>query len=159
MEKYIYKANSNDLQEILQLQRLSYLSEADLFRNKKIPPLTQTLDELIEEYNAGVILKLPDRNGKIIGSIRAKETNGTVYIGKLMVHPQHRRLGYGAMLLNEIERLHPKKRYELFTSTRSEQNIRFYQKMGYKIFKEKTVNDELQLVFFEKTDFDGFIGR
>lgn len=146
----IYKANAEDLQEILRLQYLSYQSEADLFGSKDIPPLKQTLDEVINEYHTGIILKMSDKEGHIIGSVRAKEDKGTVYIGKLMVHPEHRHQGYGTSLLEEIEKYFPNKRYELFTSTRSSDNIRLYERMGYKIFKHKTVNDELQFVYLEK---------
>lgn len=85
----IVKAKYKDLQDILNLQYLAYQSEAKLFGSKDIPPLKQTLDEVIEEFNNGIILKLTDENGTIIGSVRATEKNGTVYIGKLMVHPDH----------------------------------------------------------------------
>lgn len=145
----IDKAEYNDLEEILKLQYLSYQSEAALFGNKDIPPLKQTLSEVIDEFNNGIILKMIIDNG-IIGSVRAKEQNGTVYIGKLMVHPDYRHKGYGSKLLAEIESYFPNKRYELFTSTRSKDNIRLYQKIGYTIFDYKTVSDELQLVFMEK---------
>ncbi len=91
----IYKAEKKDLQEILDLQYLAYQSEAALFGSKDIPPLKQTLDEVIEEFHKGVILKMVNDCNVIIGSVRAKEDNGTVYIGKLMVHPEHRRKGYG----------------------------------------------------------------
>ncbi len=146
----IYKAEQNDLQEILRLQYLAYQSEAELFGNKDIPPLKQTLSEIIDEFNKGIILKMVIDN-RIIGSVRAKEENGTIYIGKLMVHPDYRCKGYGSGLLSEIERCFPKKRYELFTSTRSVDNIRLYQKMGYTIFNRKAVNDELVFVYMEKT--------
>lgn len=53
----------------------------------------------------------------------------TVYVGKLMVHPSFRRHGYGTMILKEIERLFPDKRYELFTSVRSISNIRFCENL------------------------------
>lgn len=146
----IHKAEKNDLQEILQLQYLAYQSEAELFGNKDIPPLKQTLSEVIDEFNNGIVLKMVIDN-RIIGSVRAKEENGTVYIGKLMVHPDYRCKGYGSKLLSEIERCFPKKRYELFTSTRSVDNIRLYQKMEYTIFNRKVVNDELVFVYMEKT--------
>lgn len=148
----ICKAEYKDLQEILELQYLSYQSEADLFGSRKIPPLTQTLDEVRNEYEMGIILKLIDNGGSIIGSVRAKESNGSVYIGKLMVHPQHRCKGYGSQLLLEIERCFPHKRYELFTSSRSKDNIRLYQKVGYEIFDQKKINDELQFVYLEKQE-------
>ena len=146
----ICQANFDDLQEILQLQYLSYQSEAALFGSKDIPPLKQTLDEVIDEYNNGVILKMVNEENTIIGSVRAKEAKGTVYIGKLMVHPDHRHNGYGTRLIKQIEGYFPNKRYELFTSTRSKDNIRLYQSLGYKIFDNKTINKELQFVYMEK---------
>ena len=145
----IYKAGLEDLQEILQLQYLSYQSEAALFGSRDIPPLKQTLDEVIAEYKNGIVLKMTD-DDVIVGSIRAKERNGTVYIGKLMVHPDYRRNGYGTKLLTEIEKYFPDKRYELFTSTRSTDNIRLYRNLGYKMFDRKAVTDELQFVYMEK---------
>ncbi len=146
----ILKANINDLQEILQLQYLAYQSEADLFGSRDIPPLKQTIDEVVEEFNSGVILKMVDDKNAIIGSVRAIECDGTVFIGKLMVHPDHRHKGYGTMLLCEIEKCFPDKRYELFTSTRSLDNIRLYQKLGYTTFAQKAVNDELKFMYMEK---------
>ena len=149
MSMGIYKAGLEDLQEILQLQYLSYQSEAALFGSRDIPPLKQTLDEVIAEYENGIVLKMTD-DDVIVGSIRAKERNGTVYIGKLMVHPDYRRNGYGTKLLTEIEKYFPDKRYELFTSTRSTDNIRLYQNLGYKMFDRKAITDELQFVYMEK---------
>ena len=146
----IMKADKDDLKEILQLQYLAYQSEAALFGTQDIPPLKQTLDEVIEEYDHGIILKMVADEGTIIGSVRAKEENGTVYIGKLMVHPDCRHRGYGTGLLSEIEHYFPGKRYELFTSTKSADNIRLYRKNGYEIFAQKPVNDELIFVYLEK---------
>ena len=149
-EYLITKAQKNDLEEILKLQYLAYQSEAALFGNKDIPPLTQTLDEVIEEYNEGLVLKMTDENDVIIGSVRAKEKAGTVYIGKLMVRPDHQKKGFGKRLLLEAEKYYPGKRYELFTSTRSKDNIRLYESAGYREFDRKAVDDELIFVYMEK---------
>lgn len=146
----IVRAEYEDLEEILSLQYLAYQSEAELFGSKDIPPLKQKIDAVIEEFNNGIILKMTDDNNTIIGSVRAYEKNGTVYIGKLMVHPEHRRKGYGSRLLAAIEGCYPSRRYELFTSTKSVDNIRLYRKMGYTIFDRKPVDDELIFVFMEK---------
>lgn len=145
----IIKAEKEDLKEILDLQYLAYQSEAALFGNKDIPPLKETLDEVIEEYNKGIVLKMIT-DDRIIGSVRAFEKDGTAYIGKLMVHPDHRRKGYGKKLLLEIENYFPGKRYELFTSTRSKDNIRLYESAGYRSFSQKAVDDELIFVYMEK---------
>ena len=58
--------------------------------------------------------------------------------------------GYGSRLLKEIERCYINKRFELFTSTRSVDNIRLYERLGYKTFDQKAVTDELVFVYMEK---------
>ncbi len=149
-EYSICKARQEDLQEILQLQYLAYQSEAALFSNKDIPPLQQTTSEVVEEYHKGIILKMVDENSLIVGSVRAHEKEGTVYIGKLMVHPDYRHRGHGTKLLNEIEKHYPKKRLELFTSSRSVNNIQLYQRLGYQEFERKVIDEELEFVYIVK---------
>lgn len=149
MDPEIVRAQREDLEEILQLQYLAYQSEAALFGSKDIPPLKETIEEVIEEYNAGLVLKMMC-DGKIIGSVRAREQDGTVYIGKLMVHPAHQKHGYGKRLLLEVENYYPGKRCELFTSTRSTDNIRLYKSVGYKEFDQRAVDEELVFVYMEK---------
>ncbi len=149
-EYKITRASEEDLQEILDLQHLAYQSEAALFGRQDIQPLTETLDELAEEYIAGTVLKMTDENGKIIGSVRGKEADGTLYIGKLMVHPDHQSKGYGRRLVTAIEECCPGRRYELFTSTRSVNNIRLYESLGYKKFDERDADGEIRFVYLEK---------
>lgn len=146
----ITKAAEEDLQAILALQYLAYQSEAKLFSSSDIPPLKQTLQELRSEYEKGTILKVVHEDDKIVGSVRAYCDNDTVYIGKLIVHPDWQRKGIGTKLLLEIEHRYPNKRYELFTSTRSKGNIQLYERLGYKSFQEKNMNDELRFVYLEK---------
>ncbi|MDE7136873.1 MAG: GNAT family N-acetyltransferase [Ruminococcus sp.] len=131
----IKKAQKEDLEKILELQYLAYQSEAELFGNMYIPPLKQTIEELHEKFQKGTVLKALDDQDVIIGSVRAYQENGTVFIGKLMVYPKMQKNGIGTRLLLEIENEYPNQRYELFTSTKSISNIRLYEKLGYKIFK------------------------
>ena len=146
----IDKAQENDLQEILALQYIAYQSEAKLFNNMDIPPLKQTIDEVYDKFSKGTFLKAVDERGVIIGSVRAYQENNTVYIGKLMVHPNMQKKGLGTKLLLAIEAKYPNKRYELFTSTKSISNIKLYEKLGYKIFKKEAISQELQFVYLEK---------
>lgn len=146
----VVRAEKRDLQKILDLQYLAYQSEARLFDNQDIPPLKQTLTDVGNEYKKGIILKALDEDKTIIGSVRAFCDNGTVYIGKLMVHPSKQGQGIGTKLLLEMEKQYPKQRYELFTSTKSEKNIALYKKLGYKIFDEEQVTEELRFVYMKK---------
>ncbi len=150
----IKKARKEDLEEILKLQYLAYQSEVRLFGDMDIPPLKQTLEEVYEEFEKGTVLKAVDEEGGIIGSVRAYQEEGTVYIGKLMVHPNMQKRGIGTKLLLEMEKEYPNQRYELFTSTKSLSNIRLYEKLGYEIFKEEAVTQELQFVYLQKVRRD-----
>lgn len=82
-----------------------------------------------EEFENKIILKAISDENKIIGSVRGNLQDNTVYIGKLMVHPDYRNRGLGSKLLLEIENYFPKSRYELFTSTQSAHNIRLYEEV------------------------------
>ena len=145
----ILRAEREDLKEILELQYTAYQSEAALFKSRDIPPLKETLDEVIGEFERGTVLKLTDGRD-IIGSVRAYSEGGTAYIGKLMVHPGFQKRGFGSKLLSEIEKYFPGQRYELFTSTRSIDNISLYKKCGYAIYDSRVISDELEFVYMEK---------
>ena len=126
-----------------------FIAHRGLFNNKDIPPLKETLEELTEEFNKGIILKMTDGD-KIVGSVRAYEKRRTAYIGKLMVHPDYRNQGNGTMLLKAIEKFYFECRLELFTSTKSVDNIRLYESLGYRKFKEQKIDDELTFVYLAK---------
>jgi len=147
----IEKATFEDLPKILALQKIAYMSEANLLNYYTIQPLTQTLRELENEFNKHTILKLVDKkDNAIIGSVRAREENGRVYIGRLFVHPKFQNKGFGTNLLKTIESFYQGKTFELFTSYKSEKNLKLYIKNGYKEFKRQKVSGSLEFVFMEK---------
>ena len=143
-------ASISDSAEILALQKLAYRSEAELYNNFTIEPLTQTIEAITDEFKTRTVLKCVD-GGRIIGSVRAHETGGTCFIGKLIVHPEYQSRGLGTRLMNEIESRFPNaQRFELFTGAKSERNIHLYEKLGYKPCGEKPINDRLTLISMEK---------
>ncbi|MBR4152702.1 MAG: GNAT family N-acetyltransferase [Selenomonadaceae bacterium] len=146
----ILKAAQSDLREILSLQYLAFQSEAVILNNPDIPPLKQTLGDLQDEFNKQIFLKVIDDNGSIVGSVRYYSAGDTVYIGKLIVKPEFQGRGIGTNLLLEVEKLCPNKRYELFTRKDNLKNISLYARIGYKIFGEKSITENLSFAFLEK---------
>ena len=71
-------------------------------------------------------------------------------IGKLIVHPNHQGKGIGTKLLQAMEKAHPTLRYELFTSNKSEKNIRLYEHQSYVRFMEKQIAPELTFIYLGK---------
>ncbi|KNY28789.1 GNAT family N-acetyltransferase [Pseudobacteroides cellulosolvens] len=146
----VEKALYEDLEEILKLQRLAFQSEAKLSNDFQIPPLTQTLEGIREDYLNQTILKAVLCN-KIIGSVRAYKEGDICYIGRVIVHPDHQNKGIGKLLMQKIEEeLYQCSKYSLFTGKKSLRNIHFYSSLGYKLTREEYVNDNLTLIYFEK---------
>jgi len=146
----IEQAKLKDVKEILDLQKLAYKSEAEIYNDYTIPPLIQSFKEIETDFENQTFLKVLV-DGKIIGSVRAYMINETCFIGRLIVHPDFQNRGIGTRLMNEIESYFSKaRRFELFTGYKSERNIYLYQKLGYQIFKREKVNKNLELVYMEK---------
>lgn len=145
-------ASIEDAKEILDLQKIAYMSEAERYNDYAIPPLTQTIDQIKAEFENRICLKASTET-RIVGSVRGYMEEETCHIERLIVHPEFRKRGIGTRLLKEIEvRFKQAKRYELFTGHRSENNLRLYSKLGYKPYKKQIVSDSLTLVFMEKME-------
>ncbi|MFX1452621.1 MAG: GNAT family N-acetyltransferase [Promethearchaeota archaeon] len=115
----IEKADIEDLEEILNLQKIAFQVQAKIYNDYTIPPLIETFEEIKNNYLQQIFLKaLID--DKIVGSVRGYKEGNTCHIGRLIVHPDFQNQGIGTKLMNEIE-LHFKdiKKYELFTGHKS----------------------------------------
>lgn len=144
-------AEPQDAHAILDLQKLAYQSEARLYNDWSLAPLTQSLQSLLEEFETSIFLKAVEA-WQIVGSVRAKKSLVTCMIGRLIVHPAWQRRGFGSMLLIEIESKFPDVcRFELFTGSKNESNIRLYQRLGYGISHTKTLSPTVSLTFLQKT--------
>ena len=150
MDIPIERADAGDAAAILRLQILAYQSEAKIYNNYAIPPLTQSLAEIEKEFLSHTFL-VARQDGEIIGSVRAVCRDGRCHIGKLIVHPDHQRQGLGARLMAAIEATFPEEQYfELFTGHRSDRNLRLYNRLGYQEFKREPAAPGLQVVYLEK---------
>jgi len=143
-------AEPQDASAILALQKVAYQSEARLYNDWSIPPLVQTLESLETEFETHTILKavIGDR---IVGSVRSRARDGECVIGRLIVDPRCQGQGIGSALLRAIEaNASSAKKYSLFTGSKSEANIRLYQRHGYSIVRTEVLSPAVLLVFLEK---------
>ena len=146
----IEEAEFIDAGEILDLQKIAYLDEARLYCDYEIPPLVQTLEQIMTDFQTHLYLKAV-LNGLIIGSVRGIQIADTCNIGRLIVHPEYQNRGIGTLLMISIEtKFSGVARYELFTGNRSQKNLYLYGKLGYRITRTEALSSKVTLVFMEK---------
>lgn len=154
LEPQITTASEGDLEEILRLQKLAFKSEADFYNFQDITPMVQTIEETREEFKDQVFFKAV-LNGRIVGSVRGFEKDGTCYVRRLIVHPDFQNRGIGKKLMAALEsRFNNVRRFELLTGHKSAKNLALYRGLGYKEFKTEKVDDRLSEVFMEKIRID-----
>jgi len=150
MDIEILLADITDATDILALQKLAYQSEAELYQDWSIPPLTQSIEEIKTEFSTKTFFKAC-LDGKIVGSVRVSFNRDTCFVHRLIVYPEHQKKGIGTKLMETIENRFPStERFELFTGSRSEGNIRLYEKLGYRVFRKERLSLQVELVFMKK---------
>jgi ribosomal protein S18 acetylase RimI-like enzyme len=146
----IVDAVAGDADAIFALQRLAYESEARRYDNWSIPPLVETLDSVRAHIETHAVLKAVD-GARIVGSVRGVVTDRVCEVGRLIVHPERQRRGIGSALLDAIERRVPDvDAFELFTGDRSVENLRLYERHGYRRVRTEPVSPAVSLVFLRK---------
>ena len=123
----------DDAGEVLTIQRAAFASEALIYGDPDMPPLTQTLEELEAELveNLGCVA-IDD--SRLVGAVRARQNGELLLIGRLAIAPDQQGRGLGSKLLAAVEargRAAGATEAELFTGGLSEANQRLYEREGY----------------------------
>ncbi len=146
----IIQAETKDISALYQLQLIAFESEAEMIGSRDVPALLETQEEHYADFANWQTLKLVDENNEIIGAIRYKRSGKIIEVGRLMTHPDYRRQGFAQMLLREVDKLCPGEVKELYTCIKSWTNIRLYEHMGYKSYKEHCEASGLSFVYMRK---------
>ncbi len=143
-------ATIQDVPALLDLQRKAFGAQCNELKWEDAPPMSETLEHAYEEFAKSTILKVQDENGRIIASVRGNVTDGSLYIGRLMVLPENRQQGIGRLLFRDIQARLPHKRAWLSTCEQVRPPYEFYLREGFKPFKSEVVGPGLTWVSMEK---------
>lgn len=146
----IVDAEVEDAEAILALQKIAYEREARRYNDWTIPPLVETLDSVRRQIAEHVVLKAIV-DGRLAGSARGVVTGGVCEVCRLSVDPELQRRGIGSALITAVEARFPDiEAFELFTGNQSVENLRLYERHGYRHARTTVLSPAVSLIFLRK---------
>jgi len=138
-----------DAADVMAVQRGAFLTEAQLYDDPFLPPLVETVEQLLAELgrSSGLVALAGDR---LVGSVRARLEGRTLHIARLAVAPDQQGRGLGSLLLARAEGVAPAEEALLFTGHRSASSLRLYSRAGYVEQRRAVVDDRVTLVYLRK---------
>lgn len=143
-------AKETDIKELYDLQLRAFESEAEMIGSRNVPALMETHEHSLADFHNWTVLVKRDDSGAIIGAVRYKKVDGHIDVGRLMVAQEHRNRGVASDLLRAVEEVTGESTFELYTCTKSYTNIRLYERLGYRTFKEEQGERELIFAYMRK---------
>jgi len=143
-------ATIQDVPEILDLQYKAFRPVAESLNWLDAPTLTETVEHARGEFLKYTTLKMLSDDGKIIGTVRGRVDDGSLFIGRLMVLPEFQKNGYGRILLHEIQSFLPHNRAWLDTSGDVPQTVSFYEREGFRTFHTEHFENNHTWISMEK---------
>lgn len=151
IEKIILK-DAKIAEEFLNLQQLSYRVEAEIIGFAQIPPLFETIQDLLdsEEHYLGYF-----DDGKLVGALSYEMSNEenivSVHICKMIVHPEHFKKGIASQLLRHLfEHKTDADEFVVSTGAKNDPAIQLYKKFGFVTAFEEQVHPDLSMVTLKK---------
>lgn len=146
----ILRAEPDDAEQILDIQKRAFAAEARAAQAWDIPPMAETLASVREDIRSACVLKAVD-GGRIAGSIRGVLAGTVCGIHRLSVDQAYRGQGLGSALLAAVEQAHPQASgFELTTNAAMEENVRFYLRHGYRVEARMRHSKTITLVRMSK---------
>jgi tRNA (guanine37-N1)-methyltransferase len=145
-------ARPADAGELLTLQRAAFLPEARLNGTLELPPLTETLAELIASIASETVLVARLR-GRLVAAVRGRAEPGQRwYVSRLAVAPDLEGRGIGSLMMDLIERLAPPDTvaFRLLIGAGSMINQGFYRRRGYVDTERTATSDGVPTVLMER---------
>lgn len=154
MEVLFEKANLDDVERLLEIQKDAFQEALILYEDYETSPAFESVEKItykIQHHNYYKIIA--DR--EIVGGIHIyKKGEGHYYLNRIFVHPNYENMGIGRMAMTFVEN---DKEFEdafiwsLETPHKSYKNHYFYESLGYvRTGHEQEINEKLKIIHYKK---------
>nr|WP_201784815.1 GNAT family N-acetyltransferase [Nonomuraea pusilla] len=134
--------------ELLALQRAAYAVEAELIQDDRIPPLHESLEELVA---APLRWLAAMDDGRLAGALAWEEDSDEVDIDRLVVHPSAHRRGIGRALVKELVSRAGGRRVVVSTGRDNAPARTLYERLGFTLTGETEVIPGLWITSYALT--------
>ena len=143
-------ATINDIPELMELHDRAFFAIAAEVDWLDAPGLKESLEQACEDFPKYMTLKMLSDEGKIVGSVRGRVEDGSLYIGRLMVLPEYQGRGYGKILFREIQKRMLHNCAWLFTCGEVQRIVSFYEREGFHTFSTERFENGHTWISMEK---------
>ena len=143
-------ATIDDVPELMELHDKAFFAIAAEVDWLDAPGLKESLEQAREDFSRYTTIKILSDEGKIVGSVRGRVEDGSLYIGRLMVQPECQGRGYGKILFREIQKMIPHNRVWLFTCGEVQRVVSFYEREGFRAFNTERFENGHTWISMEK---------
>jgi GNAT superfamily N-acetyltransferase len=148
MIKAINQRDNEIATEIASLQKLSYQVEAEIIGYSAIPPLHESINDIL---NSKEIYLAYFEEQQIAGILAYEFKGNFIIISKMMVHPDHFKKGIASNLIEYLFKIYSHAwRARVSTGAKNYPAKKLYQKYGFVKTGERKIDNALTLFTFEK---------
>ena len=155
MKIKLVKAEFDDIDTILQMQKESFAELYEKYHDTETSPATEEYKDILFRFNQPeTTYYFITANDEKVGVIRIVDHKDGVTrkrISPIFIMPEYRNKGYAQQAIAEAERIHGENHWKLDTILQEKGNCYLYEKLGYhQTGKTEIINDKMTIVFYEK---------
>ena len=147
MLKQLNTKDKTTAQTILTIQHLAYRIEADLIGFNGIPPLHETIDDILNSEETFIGYYVED---VLAGALSYSVDDAILDIGRLIVHPDYFRRGIAKKLVQSVDTVEGIQKIIVSTGALNHPARRLYEKLGYKLVEEIMLPEGVEIACYEK---------
>jgi ribosomal protein S18 acetylase RimI-like enzyme len=140
------KTDHTKIAQIFEIQTRAYQIEATLLGVQTLPPLRETIENIVTSDDDVFVYLVNDQP---LGAIFFSKDAYRISINKLVVDPRHFRHGIARAILEHLFKTETFSSCQVSTGARNIPAIRLYESMGFRITNRERKEENLEIVSLE----------